>query len=78
MGAGAVLMAASEQTLARFQLVVAATQKLGIGMSGTMPWKLPADMAYFKKLTTTTKDHQKMNAVVRHVVCFGQAGVSKL
>lgn len=43
---------------------VAATQKLGIGMNGTMPWKLPADMAYFKQLTTATADRRKMNAVI--------------
>ena len=57
----------SEQKCA-FQLVVAATRKLGIGKDGTMPWKLPGDMAYFKKLTTMTSDPQKMNAVVRRLV----------
>ncbi len=52
-----------------FQIVVAATRKLGIGKDGTMPWKLPGDMAYFKKLTSSTVDPQKMNAVVR---CWSQ------
>ena len=47
-----------------FQLVVAATRQLGIGKGGTMPWKLPADMAYFKELTSSTHDPAKMNAVV--------------
>ena len=37
-----------------FQLVVAATQNLGIGLKGGMPWKLPGDMAYFKDLTSRT------------------------
>ena len=37
-----------------FQLVVAATQNLGIGFKGGMPWKLPGDMAYFKDLTSRT------------------------
>jgi dihydrofolate reductase len=55
--------ALAEQKLA-FQIVVAATRKLGIGKDGTMPWKLPGDMAYFKKLTSMTTDPQKMNAVV--------------
>jgi dihydrofolate reductase/thymidylate synthase len=63
--AAAVVMAATEHTLTRFQLVVAATQKLGIGKNGTMPWKLPSDMAYFKSLTTLTSDRGKINAVVR-------------
>ena len=55
-------MLAAEQK--SFQLVIAATRQLGIGKAGTMPWKLPADMAYFKELTSTTHDPAKMNAVV--------------
>ena len=55
-------MLAAEQK--SFQLVIAATRQLGIGKGGTMPWKLPADMAYFKELTSTTHDPAKMNAVV--------------
>lgn len=47
-----------------FQIVVAATRKLGIGKAGTMPWKLPGDMAYFKELTMRTADPAKQNAVV--------------
>ena len=79
-----------------FQLVVAATRKMGIGKAGetlpgpcilytclklcyiyslsvvepscddagTMPWRLPSDMAYFKELTSRTADPSKQNAVV--------------
>lgn len=47
-----------------FSVVVAATQKGGIGKENTMPWKLPTDMAYFKKLTLDTKQEGKMNAVI--------------
>lgn len=47
-----------------FQLVVAATRNLGIGKDGSMPWKLPADMAYFKELTTRTRDSARQNAVI--------------
>ena len=60
--ATAAAMLAAEQK--SFQLVIAATRQLGIGKGGTMPWKLPADMAYFKELTSTTHDPAKMNAVV--------------
>jgi dihydrofolate reductase len=56
------MTAAAEQLT--FQIVVAATRKLGIGKGGAMPWKLPGDMAYFKDLTTRTRDISKQNAVV--------------
>ncbi len=51
----------AEQALRTFQLVVAATRKLGIGKAGTMPWKLPGDMAYFKALTATSSDASKVS-----------------
>ena len=47
-----------------FQIVVAATKQLGIGSNGVMPWSLKEDMAYFKKLTSTTRDSEKRNAVI--------------
>jgi len=47
------------------QLVVAATKNgFGIGKDGTMPWKLSGDMAYFKELTSRTRDASKQNAVI--------------
>lgn len=58
----AAMVAAAEELT--FQIVVAATRKLGIGKGGTMPWKLPGDMAYFKELTSRTADPAKQNAVV--------------
>ncbi|KAL3150606.1 hypothetical protein ABBQ32_000413 [Trebouxia sp. C0010 RCD-2024] len=47
-----------------FQLVVAATKQFGIGRNGSLPWKLPGDMAYFKQITTKTVDPSKQNAVI--------------
>jgi dihydrofolate reductase / thymidylate synthase len=35
-----------------FALVVAATRQLGIGKDGTLPWRLPSEMSYFRKLTS--------------------------
>eukprot|EP00890_Picochlorum_soloecismus_P005797 jgi/Picsp_1/6218/NSC_03572-R1_dihydrofolate reductase-thymidylate synthase len=52
----------------QFQIVVAATKEWGIGKDGSLPWKsLPGDMAYFKKLTSTTRSGSssgKKNAVI--------------
>ena len=61
MSASAV---AAESRARTFQLLVAATKQLGIGKDGSLPWKLPGDMAYFKELTTKTTDSRKRNAVI--------------
>lgn len=48
-----------------FQLVIATTPSLGIGKNGNLPvWKLPSDMAYFRELTTRTRDASRQNAVI--------------
>ena len=47
-----------------FQIVVAASRQLGIGNKGTLPWKLPPDMAHFKAITTNTDGQGSRNAVV--------------
>ena len=46
--------------------VVAVTPSWGIGESGQLPWGdlLPKDMAYFRKITTSTTDRKKQNAVI--------------
>ncbi|KAI8075822.1 dihydrofolate reductase [Gilbertella persicaria] len=33
-------------------LIVAATEELGIGVHGNLPWRLPKDMAFFKHATS--------------------------
>jgi len=48
-----------------FQIVVAAERNLGIGKDGSLPWKLPGDMAYFKELTSRTRGgSEKQNVVI--------------
>jgi len=47
-----------------FQIVVAATTRGGVGLNGALPWRLSKDMAYFKKVTTETRDAEALNAVV--------------
>jgi dihydrofolate reductase/thymidylate synthase len=44
-------------------VIVATTQKGGIGKDGALPWKLPEDMAHFKKVTLATVAG-KSNAVI--------------
>ena len=38
-----------------FAIVVAADEAGGIGKDGKLPWKLPAEMAFFKKLTSEAR-----------------------
>jgi dihydrofolate reductase/thymidylate synthase len=48
-----------------FAVIVAATAStFGIGRLGGLPWKLPTDMAFFKKITSSTKNPSKQNAVI--------------
>ena len=54
----------SENGAARFQVVVAADARWGIGRGGELPWKLPGDTKRFAELTTRTFEAGKTNAVV--------------
>jgi dihydrofolate reductase/thymidylate synthase len=49
-----------------FSVVVAATEAGGVGLAGRVPWRLPKDLAYFKKLTSATADAAsgKRNALI--------------
>ncbi|KAI4298317.1 hypothetical protein L6164_031891 [Bauhinia variegata] len=47
-----------------YQVVVAATQDMGIGKDGKLPWRLPTDLKFFKEITMTTSDAGKKNAVL--------------
>jgi len=46
------------------KLIVAACEGNGIGKSGNLPWRLKSEMAYFAKMTKTTEDSTKKNAVI--------------
>lgn len=47
-----------------FNLIVACTLSGGIGMNNALPWNLPQDMKNFYKLTVSTFDPLKSNAVI--------------
>jgi dihydrofolate reductase len=47
-----------------FDIVVAVDSRHGIGKNGALPWQLPGDMAFFRKLTTGIHAPGKRNAVV--------------
>ncbi|KAK7279180.1 hypothetical protein RJT34_24226 [Clitoria ternatea] len=47
-----------------YQVVVAATQDMGIGKDGKLPWRLPTDLKFFKEITMKTSDPGKKNAVL--------------
>ena len=38
--------------MSHLTIIVATDQQGGIGIDNTLPWKLPEDMAHFKRLTT--------------------------
>lgn len=45
-------------------VVAVCKQSRGIGNAGQLPWRLRADMAFFKQLTRSTRDPCKRNAVI--------------
>ena len=54
-----------KEMLRRCTAIVAATaDKMGIGMNGSLPWKLPGDMNFFRKTTSTVQNVNHFNAVV--------------
>jgi len=46
-----------------FSVVVAADEGRGIGRAGTLPWRLPGELAYFKRLTSSAASGRQ-NAVI--------------
>ena len=45
-------------------LIVAIDSKNGIGKDNDIPWYIPNDLKYFKKITTTTSSPDKKNVVI--------------
>ena len=47
-----------------FKLIVAVCEGNGIGKNNTLPWKLKSELSYFARMTKTTEDPSKQNAVI--------------
>ncbi|XP_046673490.1 dihydrofolate reductase isoform X1 [Homalodisca vitripennis] len=48
----------------KLSLIVAASENLGIGVQGKIPWMLKKEMQHFTKMTSLSKDSGKHNAVI--------------
>nr|MDD3719968.1 dihydrofolate reductase [Candidatus Gracilibacteria bacterium] len=48
----------------KFSVILAMDNKKGIGKNNDLAWKIPSDLKYFKKITTSTQDLGKLNAVI--------------
>jgi len=48
----------------KFNIILAVDEKNWIWKNNELAWNIPADLKYFKKITTNTTDLAKMNAVV--------------
>ncbi|KAG7571644.1 Dihydrofolate reductase domain [Arabidopsis suecica] len=47
-----------------YQVVIAATRDMGLGMDMKLPWDLPTDSQFFHDVTTRTTDPTKRNATI--------------
>lgn len=48
----------------RVTFVVAMDNARGIGKKGTLPWRLPKELAHFHRITTETREPMKQNMVI--------------
>lgn len=47
-----------------FDMVVAMDDERGIARQGKLPWHVPADIAHFRRLTSTARSSEQRNAVL--------------
>ncbi|CAH2061590.1 unnamed protein product [Thlaspi arvense] len=47
-----------------YQVVIAATRDMGLGMDMKLPWDLPKEYQFFQDVTTKTTDPRKRNATI--------------
>jgi hypothetical protein len=51
-------------------IIVAVDKNFGIGKNNSLPWRLPKEHKHFVKLTTTTDNPNKINAVLMGRKCW--------
>ncbi|XP_010429077.1 PREDICTED: bifunctional dihydrofolate reductase-thymidylate synthase 1-like isoform X2 [Camelina sativa] len=54
----------SSITRRSYQVVIAATRDMGLGMDMKLPWDLPFEYEFFQRVTTRTSDPKKRNATI--------------
>lgn len=48
----------------KFHMILAVDSKNWLWKDNTLAWKIPTDMKYFRDITSTTQDENKVNAVI--------------
>jgi len=63
----------------KFNIIVAIDKKNGIGNKGKLPWnKIPADIHYFRQITTTVENSKLRNVVIMCRGTFDSIGSKPL
>ena len=54
----------SEKVIKINAIVAMCHSNFGIGLNGSLPWRLPKDLKFFAQITKFTKDKTKSNCVL--------------
>jgi dihydrofolate reductase len=50
--------------MSKLTIIVAATKSNGIGQNARLPWRLPAEMAYFARVTSHAPEGQQNSVIM--------------
>lgn len=64
--------------MTNFSIIVAVSENNGIGKDGKLPWNVPEDMEFFKKITTTVINPEKSNIIIMGRKTFESIGKKPL
>lgn len=54
----------TKQSIKLSMIVAMCSINKGIGLNGTIPWRLPKDLKFFSRVTSFTRDPLKLNAMI--------------